>query len=55
MLGYRNILWVGFDPHKRMRTKKQELRSSHHTIQKDLDGVGKGRDQLAVIEKSCQS
>ena len=41
MLDYRNILRVASDPHKSMRTKESELRSSHHTIRKVLDAAGK--------------
>lgn len=41
MLDYRNILRVGSDPTKSMRTMELELRSSHHTIRKVLDAAGK--------------
>lgn len=41
MLDYRNILRVGADPEKSMRTMELELHSSHHTIQKVLDAAGK--------------
>ena len=41
MLDYRNILRVASDPHKSMRTKELELRSSHHTIRKVLDAAEK--------------
>ena len=39
MLDYRNILRVGSDPNKSMRTMELELRSSHHTIRKVLDAA----------------
>ena len=39
MLDYRNILRVGSDPHKSMRTMELELHSSHHTIRKVLDAA----------------
>ena len=41
MLDYRNILRVGSDPHKSMRTMELELHSSHHTIRKVLDAAEK--------------
>ena len=41
MLNYRNILRVGSDPEKSMRTMELELRSSHHTIRKALDATEK--------------
>ena len=41
MLDYRNILRVASGPHKSMRTKELELRSSHHTIRKVLDAAEK--------------
>lgn len=39
MLDYRNILRVGLDPAKSMRTMELELHSSHHTIRKVLDAA----------------
>ena len=41
MLDYRNILRVGADPEKSMRTMELELHSSHHTIRKVLDAAAK--------------
>lgn len=50
MLDYRNILRDASDPHKSMRTMELELRSSHHTIRKVLDAVGKAGTALSTVD-----
>ena len=41
MVDYRNILRVGSDLEKSMRTMELELHSSHHTVRRVLDAAEK--------------